>query len=377
MREYIIQAGDSLSSIAQQFLGSSGKWRLIAEANHISNPDRIKVGQKLLIPSSGGTEVPAVTNPSLPPPGVGNQRVAFSEEGKKVFAVIAGSAQKILLGNRFRLGLSRHGLHEPEDFIARAAGLLSASSLSESEVNVMLSTSENEGALDALNTWDNSFLSFGMFQWTSGRQNQEGELPALLAIIKQRFPEEFQNYWGQFGLDVVDTGPKTGWFSLDGRKLMTADEKNVLRDYAWVFRFVRAGEDAEVQAVQIMHAVNRLDQFYFRRQPKLNNLPLSSLITSEFGVALLLDHHVNRPGYVVGTVQQAIADISVTPSQLASGSDDLERRVLERYIEVRATFGKTPMTHALKRAEVSRRFVTEGVTSQRRGTFKSNREQRS
>ena len=92
MREYIIQAGDSLSSIAQQFLGSSGKWRLIAEANHISNPDRIKVGQKLLIPSSGGTEVPAVTNPSLPPPAVGNQRVTFSEEGKKVFAVFAGSA---------------------------------------------------------------------------------------------------------------------------------------------------------------------------------------------------------------------------------------------------------------------------------------------
>ncbi len=47
---YTVQAGDTLSSIAQQFYGDEMKYKDIAHANNISNPDMIQVGQKLQIP---------------------------------------------------------------------------------------------------------------------------------------------------------------------------------------------------------------------------------------------------------------------------------------------------------------------------------------
>ena len=47
MRTYKIKAGDTLGTIAKRFLGSAGKWRLIAEVNELSDPDRVSVGQVL------------------------------------------------------------------------------------------------------------------------------------------------------------------------------------------------------------------------------------------------------------------------------------------------------------------------------------------
>lgn len=47
---YTVQAGDTLSAIAQKFYGDEGKYKDIAHANNISNPDLIQVGQKLQIP---------------------------------------------------------------------------------------------------------------------------------------------------------------------------------------------------------------------------------------------------------------------------------------------------------------------------------------
>lgn len=48
--EYTVESGDTLSSIAQKELGSSGRWKEIAELNNLSEPYRIKRGQVLKIP---------------------------------------------------------------------------------------------------------------------------------------------------------------------------------------------------------------------------------------------------------------------------------------------------------------------------------------
>lgn len=52
-RTYTVQAGDTLSKIAQQFYGSAKEYMKILEDNRdqLNNPDRIQVGQKLGIPS--------------------------------------------------------------------------------------------------------------------------------------------------------------------------------------------------------------------------------------------------------------------------------------------------------------------------------------
>jgi LysM repeat protein len=49
---YIVQPGDTLGALAQRFYGKAGMYPKIFEANRdiLSNPDLIKVGQKLKIP---------------------------------------------------------------------------------------------------------------------------------------------------------------------------------------------------------------------------------------------------------------------------------------------------------------------------------------
>ncbi|HEY2792141.1 MAG TPA: LysM peptidoglycan-binding domain-containing protein [Micromonosporaceae bacterium] len=49
-RTYTVAKGDSLWKIAEKIYGSGTDYKKIAKANHISNPDHIQPGQKLVIP---------------------------------------------------------------------------------------------------------------------------------------------------------------------------------------------------------------------------------------------------------------------------------------------------------------------------------------
>ena len=59
---HVVQKGDNLSKLAEQYLGSRLKWREIYETNKdkISNPNDIYVGQKLTIPGTEEPEGPVV-----------------------------------------------------------------------------------------------------------------------------------------------------------------------------------------------------------------------------------------------------------------------------------------------------------------------------
>jgi nucleoid-associated protein YgaU len=51
-RRYTVKAGDTLSKISREFYGKSGDYMKIFEANRnvLSDPDKIKTGQELVIP---------------------------------------------------------------------------------------------------------------------------------------------------------------------------------------------------------------------------------------------------------------------------------------------------------------------------------------
>jgi nucleoid-associated protein YgaU len=51
-RFHIVRKGDTLSKISLTYYGSAGQWRKIFEANRqtIENPDKLGLGQKLIIP---------------------------------------------------------------------------------------------------------------------------------------------------------------------------------------------------------------------------------------------------------------------------------------------------------------------------------------
>ena len=96
-------------------------------------------------------------------------------------------------GTRFakkcRKGVYNYGKTTIGDFIR--LNRTAFADVSPSLVRVMEAVSANEGKLEAINTWDNAFLSFGIFQWTTGAGDDPGELPALLGRLKQDYAAVF------------------------------------------------------------------------------------------------------------------------------------------------------------------------------------------
>ncbi len=62
MTTYTVRRGDTLGGIARRFYGATSRFSLIVSANRIANPDRLRVGQKLLLP-----DVPEGARASHPP----------------------------------------------------------------------------------------------------------------------------------------------------------------------------------------------------------------------------------------------------------------------------------------------------------------------
>ena len=195
---------------------------------------------------------------------------------------------------------------------------------------------------------------------------------ALLKLVKAGYPDIFQHYWAQFGLDVTEVGHKFGWFTYRGKKLVSTAAKAMLREHIWSYRFAQAGTDIEVQTAQVQHAVNSIHQFYFVKSAKLDGYALADLITSEYGVALLLDNHVNRPGYVRRCVAAALKLSGLTATDPTAWGDDEEQQVIKNYLEIRESYGKRPMTDARQRAAITRGYVADGIISAGRGSFVSS-----
>jgi len=70
MATYIVKSGDTLGKIARKLYGDSALYTRIVRANHIANPDRLSVGQRLEIPdASPPPATPAAAlSPAAPVP---------------------------------------------------------------------------------------------------------------------------------------------------------------------------------------------------------------------------------------------------------------------------------------------------------------------
>jgi len=274
-------------------------------------------------------------------------------------------------GKTVKLGLINIGTTPIAKFIEDNKSLFSA--MSPSLLRVMRAVSANEGLLEAVNTWDAAFLSFGCYQWTAGAQSDKGELAHVLNQLKIANPTTFTTYFGKNGLDVVadPVRPRVltkGFLVLNGKKLDTPAKKAALRTPIWAYRFWRAGHDPDVRRCEIEQAMARVDIFYRLPQPSLGGKTISDLITSEHGVALLLDQHINRPGHVPKTLVEALSYLKSTlgkkdPKTWTTAD---EKQLVARYILRRA---KTSMTNSSGRAKAIGEAVKAGNLSDKRGSF--------
>jgi len=237
--------------------------------------------------------------------------------------------------------------------------------ISKSVRNVVAAMSSVEGGLESVNSYDNAHLSFGAFQWTAGSEGDPGELAVLLSRFKGRDPAAFQECFGVYGLDanVEDEGATTGLISLNGTVLKTSDQKDVLRGIVWAYRFWRAGHHQSLRTCQFLLAASRIDRF---ANIGVEGEPLREWMSSELGIALILDEHVNRPGHVPRTLRDAIDSLGARSSDLSGWSDQQEHRLIDAYLLKRDA---TNMTDSRRRAARIENYVRMGKLSDNRGTF--------
>jgi hypothetical protein len=277
-----------------------------------------------------------------------------------------------VFGKRFKLGIFNNGSTSIGDFVGANPGAFPG--LSPSRLRVMSAVSVNEGKLEAINTYDNAFLTFGCFQWTAGAGDAAGELPAMANLLKQTNAAAFDQLLGQFGLDIAAVNspagqPPTGFFSLNGAVIKSpADKQQKLRTLEMAFRFFRAGEDDAMRQAEVEYAASRIDLFYRDENHKIHNLFIGDFVSSEFGVALILDEHVNRPGHVPGTLANAVNQfIAATgKSDPSNWTDQDEAGLLNKYVNIR---NGTSMTDSSNRASRIRQAVANGLASDQRGSF--------
>ena len=303
--------------------------------------------------------------PAAPPASPGGGKFHF--DGNKAVA-----PDGTVFGKKFQLGIFNVGNTSIADFVR--ANQSSFPNLSPSRLRVMSAVSVNEGKLEAINTFDNAFLTFGCFQWTVGTGDAAGELPAMVNQLKQTDATVFNQLLGQFGLDVASVNSPPGqtptwFFSLNGAVVKTAaDKQNKLRTLEMAFRFFRAGQDDTMRQVEIEFAASRIDLFYRDPNHKIRNQFIADFVSSEFGVALILDEHVNRPGHVpktlAGAVDQFIA--STGKDDPATWNDQDEANLLNIYLQRRSN---TNMTDSDNRAKRIREAVAAGLASDKRGSF--------
>lgn len=74
MALYRVRKGDTLGRIAKRFYGDAGRFTLIVAANTLPNPDRLTVGQELVIPDADAA--PPTPAPAPPPQTAAGSRTA-------------------------------------------------------------------------------------------------------------------------------------------------------------------------------------------------------------------------------------------------------------------------------------------------------------
>ena len=324
-------------------------------------------GDSLKVSATGDTGFVAAKFIKRGAGGGGGGGGVFHFQGNKAVA-----PDGTIFGTKSGPGIFNIGNTSIADFVAANPGTFS--SLSDSRLRVMSAVSVNEGKLEAINTFDNAFLTFGCFQWTVGVADGAGELPAMVNHLKQSDPTAFDDLLGQFGLDIASVNspagqPPTGFFSLNGSIVKSpGDKQTKLRTLPMAFRFFTAGKNAAMRQAEIEYAASRIDLFYRDAKHQVRNLFIGDWVSSEFGVALILDEHVNRPGHIPGTLAAAVTDFIN-----AGGSSDpttfdtaAEAKLLNLYIKRR---NQTSMTDSNNRAQRIRQAVTNGLASDQRGSF--------
>ncbi|HEV2778156.1 MAG TPA: hypothetical protein VGX25_02025 [Actinophytocola sp.] len=285
--------------------------------------------------------------------------------------VRAGGLGSITIGGRTFRGPADTGRLSPQTLLATGAALVNPTGDARiaARLRIVAAVARNEGALDAIRMRDAGILSTGMFQWSA---HADSELPELLGRFARLAPDEYLLFFELYGLGVraLRQGHVAQRVARDGTRVDLVSERDRIDFYGgrtsgtetvfashWAARFRLASlASLRYRLAQVRLALDRIDRL--RRDVGTITLdtvpvPVDRLITSELGVALLLDAHVNLPG-------------AVRPTLLAAARASAHLTGENRERDLTARFQQTRRTH---NTPARNRQITTAGLSDAPGSF--------
>ncbi len=176
---------------------------------------------------------------------------------------------------------------------------------------IVIAMSENEGNMDAIQSYDSEILTFGAMQKTVSPSGY-GEFPIQVYEFKEVYPSEYKKLFSNCGW-VVEKGDDKRikmYFLLNGEKISGKELKNIIREgfssdsykkkvsCSPLAHLVKVGNSEYFQEKQILDFIDRLVNKVLILKPNNYAYSLNQYLKSKLGKACVLDHHVNRPAHV-------------------------------------------------------------------------------
>ncbi|WND07858.1 hypothetical protein [Klebsiella pasteurii] len=242
------------------------------------------------------------------------------------------------------------------------------------EKTILIAMSENEGNLDAVQSYDSEVITAGAMQKTvkneRGREGK-GELSTQLAKFRDSHPDLYEKYSVGCGWSVEGTGTSAIIYCSDnvltqGNKITSSELKIVLRKgcsesnfgstvhnkpLAALVKILKLPEYLDIQVLDFIERLHAAEENIVTSYGK----KIKDFVKSNFGRAVVLDHSVNRPTYVVPDFQKAIENfhvnnpaISLDPQTWGIESVTNENKLLEEYKLTRRMTDSSARFNSLK-----------------------------
>ncbi|MBC7391081.1 MAG: hypothetical protein H7329_17885 [Opitutaceae bacterium] len=294
--------------------------------------------------------------------------IAFVEHMKRITECNCGR----YLGLTFLCVVSEYGIgpkHSGSESLASYKDwdkVIENGVITEDEKLIIIAMSENEGNMDAVQSYDDQVVSVGAMQKTVNITGS-GELPIQIWEFKNDYPEKYETLFRGCGWTVEIASDKKKLYyqdpSLNSPKVTGTDLKNLIRTgfdsstknkrlvCTPLNAFVFACKDLDFQAKQLEDFIKRLIEAIDKQPVKtysgsksISNISayhthkISDYVKSNLGKAVVLDHSINRPawpifdfGSALNTFYTANPTVSKDPTTWGNNHNTYETEILETY----------------------------------------------
>lgn len=252
--------------------------------------------------------------------------------------------------------------------------LIAKGEITSDEKEILIAMSENEGNMDAIQSYDSEVVTVGAMQKTVKDEvdmEGKGELTIQLAKFRDMHPYLYKFHMLDCGWSVEGSGLEATIYYEDklltgGEKLTSTELKNIIRQncnakaygsiiknkpLAALLKVILLPEYLDLQVRDFIERLHEAENTSVTTTTKIKDY-----IKSQFGRAVVLDHHINRPGFVKKDFKDAVDSffaknpkVNANPELWGNDFDIYESKILEEYKSFRRMTDSITRYNSLKR----------------------------